>query len=514
MNRAAKLLLVLACFAQVLFFTFLARHRFVHGDEGFYLLAARLVLMHKKPYLDFFYDQMPLFPYIYALWMKFTGISWASARMFSVLQTSLLGGLLYEHVCRQTRSWLAGLAAVVLFASSTLIFAVFPIATTMSLAGLFLFSAYVMVSRPHTGSPRWMMAAGGLLFGLGVDTRSYLVLLIPVFLWWIFHNFDSGARRAAILWFVGGFIIATAPCLCLFIPSPQAFFVNNLGYHALRTNEGLIGAWGEKFIVVLIFFLGGDPEQIVTHGNGIQNSILFFTSLAFVFSIGAPRYAPRLAFQIALVLGLISLVPTPVHPGYFSLCIPFLIVSAVCVVSEFFATLESRRGRLLAAGACIALLGIYVAASAGDLRKYLVTGDGIAGVRYARNKDDWKLDRVMEVSRAIDQIAAPGEMVASFWPAYIFQTKATPFPGFEDDFALPISDKLTSEQRRRYHLLSPAEIESTFAAHTPRIVVVGNQNHYMEEVMGDTAEASLRAHGYTVVRSIGNASIYVCCSKP
>lgn len=508
MTRAAKLLLVVAFFAQVLFFTFVARHRFVHGDEGFYLLAARLVLMHKKPYLDFFYDQMPLLPYIYALWMKFTGISWASERLFSALLTATLGVLVYEHVCRQTRSCIAGLAAVVLFASSTLIFAGFPIVTTFSLAGLFLFSSYVIVSRPHTGSPRWMVAASGLLFGLGVDTRSYLVLLIPVFLWWIFHNFDSGARRAAILWFVGGFIIATAPCLSLFIPSPQAFLFNNLGYHAIRTNEGLIGAWGEKFVVVLMLFLGGP------YGNGFQNSILFFISMGFVFSIRAPRYAPRLAFQIALVLGVISLIPTPTHPGYFSLCIPFLIVSAVCGVSEFFAGLESRRGRLLAAGACVALLGIYVGASAGDLRKYLVTGDGIAGVRYARDTDDWRLERIVEVSRAIDQIAAPGEMVASFWPAYIFQTKATPFPGFEDDFALPIAEKLTAEQRVTYHILSPAEIESTFAAHTPRIVVLGNQNRYMEEVMGNKAEASLRAHGYTVVRSIGDASIYVCCSKP
>jgi hypothetical protein len=158
-------------------------------------------------------------------------------------------------------------------------------------------------------------------------------------------------------------------------------------------------------------------------------------------------------------------------------------------------------------------LGIYIGASASDLRKYLITGDGIASVRWARDKDDWRLQRVIEVSQAIDQIASPGETVASFWPGYVFQTKATPFPGFENDFGLPISEKLTSEQRAKYHILSPAEIESNVATHTPRIVVLGNQNHYMNMVMGDTAKTSLRAHGYTVVRSIGDTSIYVCCSK-
>ena len=47
---------------------------------------------------------------------------------------------------------------------------------------------------------------------------------------------------------------------------------------------GLIGMWREKFVVILMLFLGG-PES-----NGIQNSILFFISFGFVFSIGRRRY--------------------------------------------------------------------------------------------------------------------------------------------------------------------------------------------------------------------------------
>ena len=154
MTRTAKLLLVPLLLLQILFFAFIARHRFVDGDEGFYLLASRLVLMHKKPYLDLFYTQAPLLPYAYALWMKCFEISWASARTFSALLTTLLGVLLYEHVCQQTRHWLVGLTAVVMFASSTLVFAWFPVVKTFSLAGLFLFSAYVIVSRLSAASSR------------------------------------------------------------------------------------------------------------------------------------------------------------------------------------------------------------------------------------------------------------------------------------------------------------------------------------------------------------------------
>jgi|ERR1019366_1985345 hypothetical protein len=63
-------------------------------------------------------------------------------------------------------------------------------------------------------------------------------------------------------------------------------------------------------------------------------------------------------------------------------------------------------------------------------------------------------------------------------------------------------------------LLSLAEVESNFAAHVPRVVVLGKESFSIEEAMADAAKTSLRAHGYTLVRSIGDTSIYVCCAKP
>ena len=276
MTRTAKLLLVPILLLQIVVFTFVARHRFIDGDEGSFLMASRMVLMHKKPYLDFFYNQTPLLPYGYGVWMNFSGISWNSARMFSVLLTTLLGVLLYGHVCQQTRKWVAGFVAVMMFASSTFIFAWFPVVKTFSLAGLFLFSAYVVVSQISAESSPWPIAAGGLLLGLSVDTRSYLLLITPVFVWWIFHNTDTRGRLASVLWFLGGFTVGIAPCLYLFISSPDAFLFDNLGFHAIRSSGGLIGFWRDKLVVVLMLFLGH------SQCNGIQDSILFFISLGFV----------------------------------------------------------------------------------------------------------------------------------------------------------------------------------------------------------------------------------------
>src|ERR1700678_237124 len=104
MSGKAKLFWLITTLLQITLFTYIARHRFLDTDEGFYLLAARLVLMHKKPYVDFFFQQAPLLPYMYALWLKCFHLTWEWARTLPALLTAALGLLLYKHVWDETRS--------------------------------------------------------------------------------------------------------------------------------------------------------------------------------------------------------------------------------------------------------------------------------------------------------------------------------------------------------------------------------------------------------------------------
>jgi hypothetical protein len=224
-----------------------------------------------------------------------------------------------------------------------------------------------------------------------------------------------------------------------------------------------------------------------------------------------------LASCIAAILALICLLPTPAYVQYFCLCVPFLIVGAVCGVNDLFRRLATGREKMVAGVICTLLLFIYIAAGANDLRRYLVTGEGVPGVRAAADRGDWRLSRVIEVAGAVDQIANPGEEVASFWPGDIFQTHANPVSGFENPFGLPISERLNSEQRARYHLLSPAEVKSDFARHLPRVVVLRNQiispstDQRNTNVWdnGDSFRRSLLNNGYHLDRSFGGISIYV-----
>ncbi|HEX3941193.1 MAG TPA: glycosyltransferase family 39 protein [Acidobacteriaceae bacterium] len=504
MTRASRFALAPVAVFLACFFEFAACHRLIDGDEGFYLLASRLVMEHRTPYFDFFYTQAPLVPYAYGLWMWLFRISWFSARSFSALLTAILGVLIYEHVCHETRKWAAGAAAVILFASSTLIFAWFPLVKTYSLAALFLVGAYVIVTRLSPASSPWMAAVAGLLFGLGVDTRSYVVGLAPVFLWWVLRHSGTGNRNTRVLWFLGGFTVGIVPCLILFASSPSLFLFNNLGYHAIRSNAGLIGDWRGKFVTGLMVLFG--------RANGVQFAILSAVSLVVIFATRMRKGGALLAFAIAFVLGFISILPTPPMVQYFCMCMPFLIVGVVCGASDFIASQRSGSPKRIAVLVSVIVVVTFVVASAPGFRRYLFTGDRVVGIKNTDDARNWTLANASAVSRAIDELAAPKEQIASFWPGYVAASKAEPSPGFENDFGWVIANKLTSDQRAKYHIITRSEIEADFAAHTPRIIVLGNQWN------GGFSDASewvsiLRKDDYVEVRTIGDTSIFVCCSK-
>jgi hypothetical protein len=290
---------------------------------------------------------------------------------------------------------------------------------------------------------------------------------------------------------------------------------NNLGYHAIRTDAGLIGAWGTKIVTARRLLFGADD-------NGFQFSLLSATSFAAILASRMRRRSALLAFGIAVVLVFISFLPTPALVQYFCLCVPFLIVAAVCAISDYIGSLPQAQPKRIAVFAAVALLAAFAASSVPSFRRYLFTGDHVIGLRGAGDAHNWTLDDVSAVSAAIDQLAAPNEKIASFWPGYIFVSKADPYPGFENNFGRTVARKLTVEQKMKYHILAESDVEADFAAHTPRIVVLGNRTFMDRDPLDvcdnpDEVRACgdiLLSDGYAVVRTIGDASIFVCCSTP
>jgi len=489
------LLLAPAFLLQLIPFLAIARHRLIDGDEGFYLMASRLVFEHKVPYRDFFFTQMPLSPYVYGLWMQVAGHSWASARTLSALLAALAGTVLFAHVCAETKRRAAGLLAIALFTSSTLVFAWFTVAKTYALSGVFLLLAYFIFMRRPPADLHRTVAITGLVLGFAVDVRLYLLGLAPVFLWWICQDAEARARLRAVLWFLTGFAVAVLPNVYFLALDPQAYMFDNLLFHAIRSDAGLVGNIRQKLVVF------GDAG-----GNALQTSLFLAVIVMLAGHAKAWLRPVRRALQLAAALALISLVPTPTYTQYFCLCIPFLIVAAVCSASGLLDSLKPLRRRRLAAAGAVALVALFAAASGKDCMRFLETGQGVDGILDRDRASDWRIDTVKAVSRGIDELADPGERVMSFWPGYYLESGAEPPPGFENNTGRERAYVLRPGELSHYHIVSGRQIARTLASHNPRLVVLGNQESMAIEAE-PYAEMLVRS-GYVAVRRIDHASIW------
>ena len=505
MTRISRWLVLTAFLLQAGFFLFVARHRVIDGDEGFYLLAARLVLQHKTPYFDFFYPQAPLLPYVYAAWLKIGGISWMAGRALAALLTALIGTMLFKHVYRETKSAGAGAVSVVLFASSTLVFCWLPIVKTLSLATFFLFASYVLLARLGAAGGVWLAGAAGLLFGLGVDTRSYLIVVVPVFLWWIWRQ-EKSLRTVRALSFAGGLVVGLLPSLVLFFRAPDIFLFDNLGYHALRSGHGLIGEWYLKLLVVLALF-GGSQRLFQVSGLVAISTILFYR-------LRQRRPVAMFALEITLLLGLVSLLPTPLYVQYFSMVIPFLIAGMMCLLVDYFAELTSPASRRKVRIAGAVFVALFVLAGLPTFRQYLQIWQATPYLKGVADPQSWTLQQVAAVSAALDQVSAPGEPVASFWPGYVFASHADSYRGYEDSFGMLVADNLEPVFRRRYHILGNWELTSDLSNRGPRLVVVGNQGPEAGGPKPNACIKALRAAGYKPIVQIGETYIYESRSSP
>jgi len=129
---------------QFVFFIWLALQRLIAPDEGFYVMAAKLVTQGKVPYLDFFYPQMPLLPYLHALPVKLGGPTWPAVRVLSALLASLLGLLIWRHVLDHFGKFPA-LLSLVLYCGSGMAFIWYSVVKAYAAAAFFLVLAFFLV---------------------------------------------------------------------------------------------------------------------------------------------------------------------------------------------------------------------------------------------------------------------------------------------------------------------------------------------------------------------------------
>jgi 4-amino-4-deoxy-L-arabinose transferase-like glycosyltransferase len=419
----------------------MALNRYIDGDEGWYAYAAKNVTAGRVPYRDFAYLQMPLLPYVYGGWMRVIGESWDSARMLSALLGIALGVLVYAYSLRRFgRS--AAFVAVFAYAASALVFGWLTTVKTYSLSGLIVFGAFIVIECAPT---RRRMLIGGVVLGLGIGTRLILVGAVPAFLIYLLAR----RRLDQATSFLVGLSAGLLPSLVFFALAPDGFLFNNVEYQGVRSSHGLIGDFGQKARILanLVGYGATDREA------GIQFLLLLLASVAgAVYAVRRERRVP-LAALLALFLGAASLLPTPAYTQYYSIIVPFLIVTALELA-------PGVRGRILLTGIAAALL-VYSIAGAVSYTRYFHNH------RYAAAN----IGAVQRVASVVQGATRPGEAVMVSWPGYLLGTHAVAFPGFENPFTPEAAVTLSPSRAARLHYLTPSQIERLIELRRTRVAV-------------------------------------------
>ena len=454
-----------------------ATTRPIDGDEGFYTTAARLVWEGKTPYKDFFFQQAPLLPYLYSWIWAVHPRSLVAMRMLSAacggLEVLLLGLALVSVKRLPTRVALAAFASVLLnpySVSWNVVVKTFAVANSlMAIATICLYVAC------RSGRLRWFFASAFAL-GACVSTRSLYGFLIPaVFLALLYQEFRaSRGNHSKSLAFLAGALAGGLPMIVSFLCYPRAFIFNNITYHHFDVGYMM---WGNGTIT-----------------EGYQNAghvaFVYFAMIGVRLLILHPYFTIQLVLAVIGILSLRKLLrkpegphPSPYTEGdylYFKLAFLMLVVYLATVLIPFPPYDQHFVSPLVPLTIPFVAEGLRVTFQAG--RKRVITLALVAPVLFAIEigKETaqnswhpvWQLSCYRQVTRVVEANSGPDEVVMSFWPGFVFESGRRYFPNLEDHFVYRVMNKISPEERARYHVISKDQVMRAINSRETNLLVV------------------------------------------
>jgi hypothetical protein len=188
-----------------------------------------------------------------------------------------------------------------------------------------------------------------------------------------------------------GGLAAVTPVLYLVSIDPVAVHFGVLRFHSMREygQSGLVSDLPQKFQALLAVLSIIRPALL---GGSLQMLPQLMLAVVAVASPLTPRNSFVSYAWMAVFFA--SLLPTPVHPQYFALLIPLLIIDVVELVAKGSV---GKSGALASAAAAYGLIGVA------EARHYAVTGEGVPGVVSLDRVSDWSITTVRAASRLIDE---------------------------------------------------------------------------------------------------------------
>ncbi len=494
-HRTETLILFILMLTACILFSL---ERFVAADEGFYLLASKLVMEGKGLYTDFFYPQMPGLPYVYGPILKVTGYSWIAARVIAAFFTALILVFFFLKILNLSGKRILAYSGLMLLLTSGLFIGWSPLAKTYSASTLFTLLALLLFdSEAREKNPMYMLLCG-IAVGVAVNVRLFYVVLIPIFLATILlEERSKGVRMKTAVAFLAGGFLTFIPHLYYMYIDFDSYWFNNVGYHLERSHRSpIVDARSRAKLTRILFGIQTDPRA-----DGYQFPFLIYTTLIYVIFQLIRRHKVHISAWIAIALFVIHILPDPIHYQYFTAVVPFALMAFLLFLNELFKT-QRTSTRALALVLLALIVGHHLYLAPYIYNRFTVTGRGVKGIS-KRNRDQATLDATSQISKKIDQFAGKDDYVLSLWPGYLLESKAQIVPGIENQFWLRVSHKITKDERRKYHLLSSKEIAGSLS--DPKVKVLLTTPQRMKRYF---SKVDLSALGYKFEEDIYGMQIY------
>jgi hypothetical protein len=411
-------------------------------DESFHLLAAQLIGLGKRPYLDFCFPQTPLNAYWNAAWMRLLGDHWrvphAWAAVFTIGGVGLTARFTFLRFADGNWRTAAALTAALLTGLNATVFIFGPLAQAYGISLFTLVAAFqCTVSAVDRSERRWP-AAAGFLAGCAAASTLLAAAATPVLLVWMLVYNRAGRRSIKVWAFAGGAILPFLPVMTLAWLGPRQAWFNLIEYHVFFRQLYWPGTTRHDLEILVSW---------IDSGQALLLGVLAAAGLLHVARRSEWAAAAKAEFYLcawlAAALGAEAARAHPTFPRYFLLTVPFLAILGAVGVYAIAGAL-SRTGRPL--GAVVTVM-------------FLMTV-GLGKAIYERREiGDWS--GYERVARKIEEVTPRDALLFASQPMY-FLTRRVPPPGFELSYSHKVD--LGAAQNALLHILPAAEVKRQLRA--------------------------------------------------
>jgi len=410
-------------------------------DEGFHLLAAQLILRGKRPYLDFFLAQTPLYAYWNAFWFRWFGDTWRTAHTFSTLMTGgafcLLTRFVYSRFPKSTWRLPVAVLAMLFVGVNTQVMEFGTLAQAYGV-GLFGVAAAFCLAIRSVDRAGWHESAGaGFFAGAAAACTLLTAPFAPVlFLWILWRNRVGGRLKKAIAFLAGG-AVPFLPLFWLFVHGPQQVIFGAIKFHLFYRQVEWEGSTQHNLEVMIAW---------LDSGNALLIMLLAAIGFVYIHSRSGWERERRQEFYLCAILTVVEtaylFVARPTFPRYYLFVVPFagaLAAVGFFAVSSF--TISARKPW----HPTILLASILIAGAIKDVYD---------------TRDRYKWNDLREVAQKVNEVTSPNGLLWSDEFIY-FLTRRPPPSGFEYDDTHKLI--LSPELNAKLHIIPQAEVNQMIA---------------------------------------------------